>query len=86
MDVSTDESMLLYSSITPTVHLVDLNTLNSRYERIRFVSPNSQEDYDEWFGIMSMKFSGSNQEIVAGTNRNQMMVYDLAANKLDTCV
>jgi WD repeat-containing protein 23 len=35
---------------------------------------------------MSMKFSGNNQEIVAGTNRNQMMVYDLAANKLDVQV
>lgn len=85
MDVSTDESQLIYSSITPTVHLVDLETLSSRYERIHFYEQ-TEDSYDEWFGIMSMKFSGNNQEIVAGTNRNQIMVYDLAANRLDVSV
>jgi hypothetical protein len=46
MDVSTDESQLIYSSITPTVHLVDLETLNARYERIRFTQQNQEDDHD----------------------------------------
>ena len=36
MDVDVNEQYLIYSSISPLVHLVDLETLNGKHERLTF--------------------------------------------------
>ena len=36
MDVDVNEQYLIYSSISPLVHLVDLETLSSKHERLVF--------------------------------------------------
>jgi len=69
MDVCTNEQYLIYSSISPVVNLVDLETLSSKSERLFFVDRN-ENGYDNWFGLMSIKFSGDNKEIVGGTKKN----------------
>jgi len=36
MDVDVNEQYLIYSSISPFVHLVDLETLYGKHERLTF--------------------------------------------------
>ena len=81
--MSPDRNFLLYSSITPVVHMV--STAQS-YE----VNMNEDEKdhyglclgatYDN-FGIWGISFSQDGREIVAGTSDARMLVYDVETNK-----
>ena len=85
MDVCENEQYLIYSTINPTVQLVDLDTLSKKSESIRF----SDRGEDGWYGgsgIMSIKFSGDTREIVAGTKSAEVLVYDLISNRVSTRV
>ena len=86
MDVCTNEQYLIYSTISPVVHLVDLETLSTKQERLNFSERGEDGWYGNYSGIMSMKFSGDNREIVAGTKRSDILVYDLMANRVSTRV
>lgn len=68
MDVDVNEQYLIYSSISPFVHLVDLETLYGKHERLTF--ENTQERDMGWHGgpaLMSIKFSGDSREILGGS-------------------
>lgn len=85
MDVCANEQYLIYSSINSIVHLLDLETLSTKQETLNF----SERGDDGWYGnygIMSIKFSGDTKEIVAGTKRSDVLVYDLFANRVSTRV
>lgn len=79
MDVCANEQFLIYSSISSVVKLLDLETLSSRSESISF-----SRDQGNWAagGIMSLKFSGDSKDIVAGTKRAEVVVYDLVSNRI----
>ena len=77
MDVCTNEQYLIYSTLNPIVHLIDLETLSSNKSQLINFGLNA---YDEWArggAIMSLKFSGDNKEIVAGTKSAEVLVFDL---------
>jgi WD repeat-containing protein 23 len=66
MDVDVNEQYLIYSSISPTVHLVDLETLCKKHERLTFTSNNEDQGYGGP-SLMSVKFSGDSREILGGS-------------------
>lgn len=65
-----------------TVRLLDLETLCAKQESLRFEDSSGYG----YHGIMSIKFSGDTREILAGTNQNSLMVYDLISNRVVTKV
>ena len=83
MDVSPDESFMVYSSIDPYIRLVDLDTLQRKQE---FFDTSNDPD-DTWgrmrgIAVMTLKLSGDGKEILCGTKGAHLMVYDIMANKL----
>ena len=84
MDVDVNEQYLIYSSISPLVHLVDLETLCSKHERLTF-----DVDIDGYYGssaLMSIKFSGDSREILGGSKGGQILIYDMLTNRVNTIV
>eukprot|EP01087_Luapelamoeba_hula_P001903 TRINITY_DN116_c1_g2_i3.p1 TRINITY_DN116_c1_g2~~TRINITY_DN116_c1_g2_i3.p1 ORF type:complete len:657 (+),score=79.47 TRINITY_DN116_c1_g2_i3:125-2095(+) len=82
--ISQDSASLIYSSITPIVHHVDLRTVQEL---------NSSEvvhhafDFAKWrvfgsFGLWSVRLSGDGREIVAGSSDNALYVYDIETDKV----
>jgi hypothetical protein len=67
MDVDVNEQYLIYSSISPTVHLVDLETLCKKHERLTFSSNDEDSGYYGGPSLMSVKFSGDSREILGGS-------------------
>lgn len=61
-----------------------METLSKKQERIDF-SERSDDNYGG-SGIMSLKFSGDTREIVAGTKRADILIYDLVSNRVITRV
>lgn len=66
MDVDVNEQFLIYSTISPLVHLVDLETLCNKHERLTF---QTDENYGYYGGpsLMSIKFSGDSREVLGGS-------------------
>lgn len=65
MDTTSDEEYLVYSSITPYLHIVDLKTLSKFHMRISL----SELENPTWglggfFGVFCCKFSGDGKELV----------------------
>lgn len=83
MDVDTNEQYLIYSSISPIVHLVDLETLCGTHERLLIES-----DDHEYHGplMMSIKFSGDSKEILGGSKNGAIHIYDLIQKRVSTTV
>eukprot|EP00803_Ostreobium_quekettii_P011162 evm.model.scf_1154EXC.2 EVM.evm.TU.scf_1154EXC.2 scf_1154EXC:21146-23272(+) len=91
--VSPDGRMLLYSSITPIVHLVNIGSHLDGVDSISNVTEVHDalafgESYDgsrlfpgNMIGIWSLAWSPNGQEIVAGTSNCNICVYDLEAQK-----
>ncbi|XP_054787125.1 LEC14B homolog [Prosopis cineraria] len=84
--LSPDQCYLVYASMSPIVHIV--NVMSATAQSIANVTEvhngldlSSDEDNDE-FGIFSVKFSTDGQELVAATSDCSICVYDLRANKL----
>jgi WD repeat-containing protein 23 len=85
MDVDVNEQYLLYSSISPMVHLVDLETLCKKHERLTF----STVDDDGYYGgpnLMSIKFSGDSREVLGGSKNGKILIYDMMQNRVNTVV
>jgi len=83
MDVDKDENYLIYSSISPLVHLVDIATLCNKHERLVFTS--DDYGYGGW-ALMSIKFSGDGREILGGTKSGHILIYDLMQKRVTTVV
>ncbi|KAJ3117521.1 hypothetical protein HDU96_006450 [Phlyctochytrium bullatum] len=77
-DLSRDSQTLLYSSITETVHLVNINPASERYNQH---VPLLFNDDDNGFGIWSVRLSRDGREVVAGSNAGQIFVYDIEARE-----
>jgi hypothetical protein len=79
MDVDKDENFLIYSSMSPLVHLVDIATLHTKHERLRFTIPGQQDHHYGWGGVclFSIKFSGDSKEILGGTRGGEILIYDM---------
>ncbi|CAL1397071.1 unnamed protein product [Linum trigynum] len=82
--LSPDQRYLVYASLSPVVHIVDVGS--STTESLANVTEihdgldfSSYEDTDE-FGIFSIKFSTDGKELVAATSDASIYVYDLQAN------
>ncbi|CAK9180894.1 unnamed protein product [Ilex paraguariensis] len=87
--LSPDQHLLVYSSISPIVHVVNVGSaateshanITEIHEGLEF-SADHNDYYDYSFGIFSVKFSTDGRELVAGSNDDSIYVYDLDANKL----
>ncbi|GER30184.1 transducin family protein / WD-40 repeat family protein [Striga asiatica] len=87
--ISPDRRFLVYSSITPVVHIVDIGSATKEshanvteiHEGLEFSS--EVDDYDDYsFGIFSVKFSTDGRELVAACSDESIYVYDLESKRL----
>ncbi|KAA8527513.1 hypothetical protein F0562_034772 [Nyssa sinensis] len=85
--LSPDQRFLVYASISPVVHIVNIGSaateslanITEIHEGLVF----SDDDDGEYsFGIFSVKFSTDGRELVAACSDGSIYVYDLEANKL----
>ncbi|KAL8208284.1 hypothetical protein R6Q57_007696 [Mikania cordata] len=84
--LSLDQRFLVYSSMAPIVHIVNIGSsmtesvanITEIHEGLDF---SGHADYT--FGIFSVKFSTDGRDLVASSSDDALYVYDLAANKLN---
>ncbi|XP_017702405.1 LEC14B homolog isoform X2 [Phoenix dactylifera] len=85
--LSPDKRFLVYSSLTPIVHIVNVGTPETE-SRANITDIHDGLDFSDHvdseysFGIFSVKFSTDGRELVAGSNSDSIHVYDLEANKM----
>jgi hypothetical protein len=73
--MSQDESLVLYSCETMTARLIDLENPQGRMHYIYFSDRENGFFYRNQPN--SIKLSGDNKEIIAGTEKNELFLYDL---------
>jgi WD repeat-containing protein 23 len=84
--LSPDNERMIYSSITPTVHMTSTIDPNPQQIPIRFADPPRRQSRSIWgfdeesFGIYSCRFSADGNEVVAGGS-GKIFVYDLLADR-----
>ncbi|KAL8171326.1 hypothetical protein V2J09_023130 [Rumex salicifolius] len=86
--LSPDQRFLVYSSMSPTVHVV--NVASSVTESVANITEvhevldfsDSQNVHEQSFGIFSIKFSKDGRELVAASSNKSIYIYDLAEYKL----
>eukprot|EP00271_Cylindrocystis_brebissonii_P003415 TRINITY_DN14373_c0_g1_i1.p1 TRINITY_DN14373_c0_g1~~TRINITY_DN14373_c0_g1_i1.p1 ORF type:complete len:674 (-),score=99.36 TRINITY_DN14373_c0_g1_i1:561-2582(-) len=84
--LSPDQRFLVYASITPVVHMVNVGgdvqsvaNVTDIHESLNFYAGSRNRDHS--FGIWSLRFSSDGREIVAGSNDSALYVYDVEAQK-----
>ncbi|EFJ51643.1 hypothetical protein VOLCADRAFT_103278 [Volvox carteri f. nagariensis] len=85
--ISPDQRFVLYSSIIPIVHLVEVGSvydsvssvcnITQIHEPLNFESSNAGG-----FGIWSVKWSGDGREIVVGNNDSSVVVMDVETKRV----
>ncbi|CAA0839913.1 transducin family protein / WD-40 repeat family protein [Striga hermonthica] len=88
--LSPDRRFLVYSSISPVVHIVDVGSATKEshanvteiHEGLEFSSDVDDYNNSYSFGIFSVKFSTDGQELVAASSRGSIYVYDLESKRL----
>ncbi|CAL4963583.1 unnamed protein product [Urochloa decumbens] len=84
--LSPDQRFLAYSSLSPTVHIVNVqNAVKESHANITEIHEGldfSDDDDGFSFGIFSVKFSKDGRELVVGNNNESICIYDLGANKV----
>ncbi|CAO2179915.1 unnamed protein product [Urochloa humidicola] len=84
--LSPDQRFLAYSSLSPTVHIVNVqNAVRESHANITEIHEGLDfyDDDDGFsFGIFSVKFSKDGRELVVGNNNESICIYDLGANKV----
>ncbi|CAN1149864.1 LEC14B homolog [Linum perenne] len=84
--LSPDQRYLVYASLSPIVHIVDIGSsttdslanVTEIHDGLDF--SNSDYEYEDEFGIFSVKFSTDGKELVAATSDDSIYIYDLQAN------
>ncbi|KAI9146186.1 WD40-repeat-containing domain protein [Paraphysoderma sedebokerense] len=76
--LTPDNSHIMYSSITPIVHLANLNSDSDEQHSFDF---GADSEWDS-FGIWSIRFSSDGKEIVAGTSNSRLYVYDIETRQV----
>jgi WD repeat-containing protein 23 len=83
--LSPNQRFLVYASICPVVHLVDVGSSTTEsHANITEIHDGYDFSVDfgeDDFGIFSVKYSTDGRELVAGTNDCSIYVYDLEANR-----
>eukprot|EP00249_Psilotum_nudum_P020800 c27852_g1_i2 orf=410-2113(-) len=86
--LSHDQRFLIYATITPVVHLVNVGQDSGGVESLANITDIhegldfSMEGSGEYsFGLYSVQFSHDGREIVAGSSDKSIYVYDLEENK-----
>ncbi|KAH9620357.1 hypothetical protein KSS87_005775 [Heliosperma pusillum] len=85
--LSPDQQHLVYSSMSPLVHIVDVGSA-AKESLANVTDIHDGLDFSAYgdggysFGIFSVKFSTDGKELVAGSSDDAIYVYDLEANKL----
>ncbi|CAA7388679.1 unnamed protein product [Spirodela intermedia] len=83
--LSSDQHYLVYASMSPIVHIVDVRG-GSAESRANITDVHDgldfsvDEERENTFGIFSVKFSSDGRELVAGSSDESIYVYDLEAN------
>lgn len=88
-NLSPDNQWMIYSSITPVVHLVSTRAesqggqdLSDRQVPLDFDAGNEDDGGVRYrSGIWSIRFSGDSREIVAGAHFGDIYVYDIEARR-----
>ncbi|VAH13546.1 unnamed protein product [Triticum turgidum subsp. durum] len=84
--LSPDQQYLAYSSLSPTVHIVNVQNAvkqsHANITDIHEVLNFSAADDESSFGIFSIKFSKDGRELVVGNSNESICIYDLGANKV----
>ncbi|BEI99065.1 hypothetical protein CcaverHIS631_0401080 [Cutaneotrichosporon cavernicola] len=75
-DANRSGSRMIYSSITPFVHMLRTDEHDSEHTTLDFRA--GRHDH---FGIWSIRFSADGKEVVAGASNGDIMVYDIAAER-----
>ncbi|KAL8128607.1 hypothetical protein V2J09_017762, partial [Rumex salicifolius] len=86
--LSPDQRSLVYSSMSPIVHVVNIGSavteslanVTEVHEGLDF--SDGLDEYDDSFGIFSIKFSRDGRELVAASSDDSIYIYDLVAYKL----
>lgn len=86
--LSNDQRFLIYATISPIVHLVNIGNESCGIESLANITEIhegldfSTEPSGEYsLGLFSIQFSHDGREIVAGGNKKSIHVYDIEANK-----
>ncbi|KAG8370687.1 hypothetical protein BUALT_Bualt13G0009200 [Buddleja alternifolia] len=85
--LSPDQRYLVYASMSPLIHIVNVGSgtkeslanITEIHDGLDLSSP---DDGGYSFGIFSLKFSTDGQEVVAGSSKGDIYVYDLEAKRL----
>ncbi|CAI5474415.1 unnamed protein product [Closterium sp. Yama58-4] len=88
--LSPDQRFLVYASITPIVHLVNvgygsgevesLANVTDIHEELNFTAVESRRR-ERSFGIWSLQFSSDGRELIAGSSDRSLYVFDLERNQ-----
>lgn len=91
--LSNDQRFLIYASMSPIVHLVNIGSESGGVESLANVTDihegldfSLEPSGDLSLGLYSIQFSQDGKEIVAGSNKKSIYVYDLEANKPVLCL
>ncbi|WWC57559.1 uncharacterized protein I303_100091 [Kwoniella dejecticola CBS 10117] len=83
-DADKKGDKMIYSSITPYVHMLYTNETDQEHIELDFTGRRRDRDamwgYDR-FGIWSIRFSADGKEVVAGAGSGRIMVYDIDAQR-----
>ncbi|GFZ44523.1 hypothetical protein JCM24511_02246 [Saitozyma sp. JCM 24511] len=83
-DSSRNGDRIIYSSITPYVHMFYTSEHDSEHVCLDF-SGSRRRSEDIWgydsFGIWSIRFSADGKEVIAGAGSGKIMVYDIDAQR-----
>ncbi|WVO15756.1 hypothetical protein L204_103418 [Cryptococcus depauperatus] len=75
-DVDRKGERMIYSSITPQVHLLYTSAFQEDHHELDF-SDSSDRNMFYGNGIWSIRFSADGKEIIAGGSNGKIMIYDL---------
>ncbi|XVE82012.1 hypothetical protein DITRI_Ditri15bG0112900 [Diplodiscus trichospermus] len=88
--LSPDQHFLVYSSLSPVVHIVNVGSaatesvanITEIHEGLDFSGDDhDDDDDDDGPGIFSVKFSTDGRELVAASSNNSIYVYDLESKR-----
>uniref|UniRef100_A0A0E0C266 Uncharacterized protein n=1 Tax=Oryza meridionalis TaxID=40149 RepID=A0A0E0C266_9ORYZ len=84
--LSPDQRYLAYSSLSPIVHMVDIQNgmreSHANITQVHEVLEFSNDDDGFSFAIFSVKFSKDGRELVVGNNNESICIYDIGSNKV----
>ncbi|WVQ82798.1 hypothetical protein IAT38_004930 [Cryptococcus sp. DSM 104549] len=79
-DADRKGQKMIYSSITPYVHMLYTDEFDQEHVELNFKDPSDRNGYYSQ-GIWSVRFSADGKEVVAGAGGGKIMVYDLESQR-----